>query len=273
MTFALLGGGRIRDSFVARLPHLSRDLGPVAAHSYRVASRIVNLIRAGRAVARLEDLHDARVVLICVPPERVAATVSRLGPAMDWSGRIVLYCGAGASSDQFQPLRLLGAAAGSVQPGPCTHGELFVTEGDPSAIRAASRLLASLNAHVEVIETAKVDLYLAALSLGSSLFTPVLEAATSCLTVAGLRRRDAERVTEALFSQSLRAHQYSGRRSWSGPLAYGDLARVQRELRALERWSPEVAAYYRDAARLADKVLGKPIARASERNARAAQAS
>ena len=46
MTFAVAGGGRVSASFVARLPRLAAELGPVAAQSYRLASRIVNSIGA-----------------------------------------------------------------------------------------------------------------------------------------------------------------------------------------------------------------------------------
>ena len=63
MTFAVAGGGRVSGSFVTRLPGLESALGPVAAQSYRLASRIVNSIGAGHAVRAYQDLNDSTLIL------------------------------------------------------------------------------------------------------------------------------------------------------------------------------------------------------------------
>ena len=98
MTFAVIGGGRVSGSFVARLPRLGSDLGPVAAQSYRQSSRIVNSIGAGQAVTGYEDLDGSALILICAPAKAVGQIVSALADAIDGRGKILLLCDSGADS-------------------------------------------------------------------------------------------------------------------------------------------------------------------------------
>jgi len=52
---------------------------------------------------------------------------------------------------------------------------------------------------------------------------------------AGSGHAEAKRakVVEAIFQNTLRAYAYAGKRSWSGPLASGNLAAVRKEIEAL----------------------------------------
>ena len=49
--YGVLGAGAVAKSLIGRLPAKTRDLGPVSAVSFRVASRIANTLRAGRCGA------------------------------------------------------------------------------------------------------------------------------------------------------------------------------------------------------------------------------
>ncbi len=109
-TFALAGAGRVSASFVSRLPHLRSELGPVAAQSYRLASRIVNSIGAGNAVRGYQDLNDSRLILICAPVRGVGAMVSALGESLTCRGKIFLLCESGCDSRKLAGLRAQGAA-------------------------------------------------------------------------------------------------------------------------------------------------------------------
>src|SRR5439155_15348581 len=115
MTFAVAGGGRVSGSFVARLPRLASQLGPVAAQSYRLASRIVNSIGAGHAVRRYEDLNDSALILICAPAQSVVPIVSALADALECRGKVFLLCEDGADSRQLTALKSKGAKVGSIQ--------------------------------------------------------------------------------------------------------------------------------------------------------------
>lgn len=123
----------------------------------------------------------------------------------------------------------------------------FVAEGCRPAVRHAMRLAAQLDARVDEVRTSKTGMYKAALSFGSSLFTPLMEAMFVCLLEAGITGTSAARITETIFHRSVRGYAHSGKRSWSGPLAEGDIVEVRKELESLSQSSPVLAKYYREA--------------------------
>jgi len=256
MTFAVAGGGRVSASFVTRLPRLAAELGPVAAQSYRLASRIVNSIGAGRPVRRYADLGSAPLILICTPASGVAAVVAALAGAIDCEGKIILLCDAGADSGHLAPLRSRGAAAGSIHVIPGFDGRRFAVEGDRTAVREAKNLVRKIGGRVEEIESAKMATYAAGLSFGTSLFTPLMEASLQCFLDAGMTKTSALKVVEAVFQNSLRGYVYAGKRSWSGPLADGNLEAAQLEIQSLSGSNPLLAEHYRSVASLAQKLLG-----------------
>jgi predicted short-subunit dehydrogenase-like oxidoreductase (DUF2520 family) len=255
MTFAVAGGGRVSGSFVARLPGLASALGPVAARSYRLASRIVNSIGAGHAVPTYGDLNGSPLILICVPPGGVAAIVSALANALACEGKTILLCEGGADSRQLVPLRAKGAAVGSLQSIPGLDGRRFVAEGDRAAMLEAKRLITRLGARMEQINSEKIAVYAAGLSFGTGLFTPLLEASLQCLLDAGMTKASAVKVMEGLFQNSLRGFLYAGKRSWSGPLAAGDQAAARQEWEALSESRPLLARLYRESAAVAVELL------------------
>jgi predicted short-subunit dehydrogenase-like oxidoreductase (DUF2520 family) len=255
MGFAVAGGGRVSASFVARIPHLSTELGPVAAQSYRLASRIVNTIGAGYPVRGYKDLNTSFIILICSPPRGVPSIVRALEESIDCKRKIVLLCESGADSRQLARLKADGAAVGSIHVIPGFEGRRFVTEGDPKAVREAKSLIRLIGSRVEDVQTAKMAVYAAGLSFGIGLFIPLLEASTQCLQDAGLSRAIATKVAGAVFQQSLREYVYAGKRSWRGPLAEGDRVSVKREIEALTAANPTLARYYRDMSSLALELL------------------
>ena len=255
MTFGLAGAGRVSASFVAHLPRLADDLGPVAAQSYRLASRIVNSIGAGHAVRRYEDLDSSPLILVCAPAKSLVATVSSLSNAIQCRGKTILLCDAGADSRVLSSLQSRGAAVGSIQVIPGSEDRRFVAEGDRAAVREAKLLVKEIGGRVEEVRTGKLGVYAAALSFGGGLFTPLMEASLLCLQEAGMPKANAMKVVEALFRATLRAYAYTGKRSWSGPLAEGDRAAVRRELEALAASKPLLARHYREACTLALQLL------------------
>lgn len=256
MNFGLAGSGRVNGSFVSRLPGLARSLGPVAAQSYRLASRIVNSIGAGRAVRTYGELNSATLILICAPAAAVEQIVSALSDALDCPSKIVLLCEDGAGSRPLARLRERGASVGSLQSVPGSDGRRFVAEGDRTAILEAKRLVRRLGGRLDQIDTAKIAVYAAGLSFGSSLYTPLLEASLQCLEEAGMTKASAMKVVEGLFQSSLRGYLYAGKRSWTGPLAAGDLDAVEQEIDALGISRPLLKRLYRQTAALAVELLG-----------------
>lgn len=235
-------------SFIARLPGLARRLGPVAAVSYRLASRIVNAMRAGHAVRDAGGLAPCRLILLCVPETTLAEAVALLAAAeIDWAGKTVLLCESSATSHALEGLRERGAAAGSVA-GIEGGGGRFLVEGDAAAIRHARRLVAELGGKAVEFDTGRMALYDAGRSFATSLFTPLIAACVECLSAAGRDPANATRVAEMLLQKTLHAYLQSGKKSWSGPLALGDQSEVRRQLAVLRENKPLLARYYRRSA-------------------------
>jgi predicted short-subunit dehydrogenase-like oxidoreductase (DUF2520 family) len=264
VTFAVAGGGRVSASFVARIPRLADKLGPVAAQSYRLASRIVNSIGAGRAVPSYAHLNASPLILICAPVPSVAAIVTTLAASIDCAGKRILLCEDGADSSHLSSLRSLGAAVGSIQTIPGFDGRRFVAEGDSLAVRDARALVRNIGGRLEVVDSGKMRLYGAGLSFGTSLCTPLMEASMQCFLDAGMTKASAIKVVEALFQSSARAYAYAGKRSWTGPLARADHAAVQGEIDALAATKPLLAEHYRQTLALALRLLGPSPGMASK---------
>ena len=248
MRYALFGAGAVTKSFLGGLPRLSRELGAVAAPSYRLASRIVNTMRAGHAVKSADEFADERTLLMCVPESILARSVAELSNAsLDWSGRAVLLCESLQDSTALDPVRRRGAATGSIHPIEASDGR-FIIEGDREAVRIAKHLVNELNGRAIEFNRGEMALYGAGLAFGSTLFTPLIAASMECLAVGCGDSPAALRIVEALFQSSLRAYVHAGKKSWSGAVASGEERTVLRDLRALRQVNPSLARYYRDSA-------------------------
>lgn len=248
MSLALFGAGAVAKSFLSRVPGLPAQLGPVGAPSFRLASRIVNAMKAGHAVKDLKEFRDCRVVLISVPDKVLPVALVHLGEApIEWQNKSVLLCDSGEDSCILAPLRQRGAAAASLNPvgGPAPR---FIVEGDHMAVREAKLLVRELKGQIIELDSEKMAMYTAGQSLGSTLFVPLAAACVECIAAASGSTPGAMRIAEALFQRWLRAFVHAGKKSWSGALASGDEGAVFRELEALHKANPSLERIYRELA-------------------------
>ena len=77
----LIGTGSLTDSPLTRFWWLSERLGPVKSASYRVASRIANMLQAGHPVKDYAEFESCVLILVCVPEETVASVVREMASA------------------------------------------------------------------------------------------------------------------------------------------------------------------------------------------------
>jgi len=247
----LVGAGPLSRSFVTKLPALRSRLGPVLAPCQRLASRLVNALRAGYAIQRYEELGAAETLLIAVPDAVVAEAVSALAKAdLELSGKIVLLCDSRLDSSALQPLARRGAMTASLSsiPGLALR---YVAEGERRAVREARLLAEEQSARIYELPPGGKAVFLAAMSFTGGLALAVVDAAARCLRAAGLPSPACDAVCEQLLLKTLRAYLHAGRKAWSGVLADGERGEVARELAALEEADASLAAAYRVLARLA----------------------
>jgi len=245
MRFALVAAGGMGKSLVPGLPRLSEQLGPVAAASTRLASRLANTLRAGFPVKSMDDLDASAAILLCLGGKTAPTILGELGRAkISWERKILLLCDSNLSSDAIRDFRIRGAATGSID----RLGDLsgrFAIEGDPPAVRLAKQLIQELKGKPVELQRGKALIYGAALTFSSSLFTPLIEGCVECLHDAGVPGALARQIAESLFQKSLRDYMHAGRRGWFGSLALGNPGMMEKEIEGLRKSKLLLADYYR----------------------------
>lgn len=239
---ALVAAGKIRKSFLARIPSLAERLGPVASTSFRLASRIANALRAGHAVAGYDEFDACGLVLIRVPDSRLAGTVANLAASgVNWKGKSAILCETALDSASLEPLSRLGARVASLDSIPVLAALRLVIEGDRPAIREARAVVEHHGIRVLELRPGAKTLYNAGLWAAGGLFAPVIAAAAGCLKQAGIRPAPAGDIVAACVNRALRAYRKKGRRMLRPEELTGQ---IPESLRA----DPTVAEYLQAAA-------------------------
>jgi predicted short-subunit dehydrogenase-like oxidoreductase (DUF2520 family) len=241
---ALVGAGKVAQSFIGRLTDLADHLGPVKSFSYRVASRIVNSIKAGRPVCDYADIEHCRLVLVCVPDELTATALADMTAApLDWAGKAVVLCETWQDSAVLEPLAARGAFTASLNAVPGFYDRLFVTEGDGLALRDIKRLITSRSARIMRLRPSAKPVYMAGLAVAA--YSAHLAAAGSdCLRAAGLPVAVSRPIIHALAADAVRSFVKAGRRSVGRPVTACDESRIREQCSALLRTNPDLADFY-----------------------------
>ena len=91
ISVAAVASGPTRKGLFAKFPALGRFLGPVKADSFRVASRVCNVLKAGTPAESWEELASAGIVAVYGNPFPVRKLLAQLEHAsIDWRGKILL---------------------------------------------------------------------------------------------------------------------------------------------------------------------------------------
>ncbi len=161
----LIGTGRLTDSPLTRFWWLSERLGPVKSASYRLASRIANMLQAGHPVKDYAEFESCVLILVCVPEENISQVVSEmLSSGISWRGKAVVLCSTWLDSGALRDLSTHGASVGSISPIPGFDDQRYLVEGDTLAIRESKRLVEHRDRRVLAIERPLKPYYLAALT-------------------------------------------------------------------------------------------------------------
>ncbi|HYL37822.1 MAG TPA: hypothetical protein VEV17_18045 [Bryobacteraceae bacterium] len=247
---ALLAGGKLTDSPLARFWSLSEMLGPVQASSYRLASRIANRLRAGYPVQNFDGFNACRTILISVPDSWLPRVLAELCSAeISWPEKAVVLCSSDLDSSELREFSARRAAVGSITTIPGFEEVRYLVEGDKLAVRESRRLVEHGARRAVVIERGLKPSYLAALTCtGSLLFAPLL-AASEALRHAGVTRPASAVILEKLISRSLRAYLRAGRRAYQAP------RQLSGQLHALSLADPPLASYVEQSCRLAARLF------------------
>lgn len=219
-------------SLIGRLPAKARDLGPVSAVSFRVASRIANTLRAGRAARSANELNDAAVVLFHAPADQTGVLLEILESAeIHWPGKGLIFCDCDDAPGARTRFQAKGASTAIARqfgiPG------RIVVAGNGAALTAAHRIARGLKLMAIEILPGATDLFGAAVTLGNAAITPLIDCAAALLREAGIRDGEAARIASALFSQTASEYARSGKQSWAWYMRKPEVERIEAQIAAV----------------------------------------
>jgi len=245
----LIAAGNLTDSPLTRFNRLSDSLGPVKSPSFRLASRIANILRAGRPVKDYSDLDACSLVLISVPSRQVPRVVSDLlASGISCREKCIVLLSDWQDSSDLRQLAARGASVGSVSPIP-GFDNLYLVEGDRRAILECKRLVESRGTRTVAVERQLKPLYLAALTCTGSLLFALLLAASESMRHAGITPVVRATLLERQLDRTLRAFLKGGRR------AYQPAQELPRQLRALAAKNEALGNYLEQTSRLSSRLL------------------
>jgi predicted short-subunit dehydrogenase-like oxidoreductase (DUF2520 family) len=246
----LIGAGSLTDTPLTRFWGLPQRLGPVKSASYRLASRIANMLQAGHPVKDYAEFESCLLILVCVPEENVPKAVTEmLASGISWRGKAVVLCSTWLDSGALRELSARGASVGSISPIPGFDDHRYLVEGDALAIRESKRLVEHRDRRVLAIERPLKPFYLAALTCTGSLLFVLLRVAFEALHHAGIQPGLSATLLERQITRTLRSYVKGGRRAYPAP------RELPRQLRALAAASPELAHYLEQSCRLASRLM------------------
>ncbi len=206
----------------------------MAAVSFRVASRIANVLRAGYPVPTADALSRASVVLFHSPPDQTASLLARLESApISWKAKALIFCGCEVTPAARAWFQDRGASTAVLREFGIA-GRIAIDGAGP-ALRAARRIARALRLKPVEISAGGADRFDAAVTLGTCALTALIDRAAAMLRDAGVRDSEAALLASTLFQQTAREYAHSGRQSWGWHLRKPEADRLETQIEAAGR--------------------------------------
>jgi hypothetical protein len=213
--YGVLGAGAVSASLIGRLPSRTRELGPVSAVSFRVASRIANTLRAGYPVRKADDLNSVSTILFHAQADNAGTLLELLDKAgIDWPGKALVFCDCLADREARRRFTLKGASTAVIRQFGAP-ARTIVEASDGASRQALHRISRELHTRPVEIAPGAGDLFDAALTLGGAAITPLIDRAAALLREAGIRDPAAARIASSFFEETARDYAHSGKQSWA----------------------------------------------------------
>jgi predicted short-subunit dehydrogenase-like oxidoreductase (DUF2520 family) len=247
MALALTSVGYPLDALVARRKH----------NAVR-ASKQLDVSTVTLTERELHLLAPSQIIIIATPDdviEDVARRLAKTQPRGD--GRVVLHTSGALSSTVLAPLDQKGFATGSLHPliavsdrlkgVPTWKGAFWCVEGQRAAVQSGRRIVRDLGGRSFSIRPESKALYHAAALMVSGQMVALFDVAIGMLIKSGLTAANARRILLPLVqSNSRNLERFDPAHALTGTFARGDLATVQRHLKALSTSGlTEALALYR----------------------------
>jgi predicted short-subunit dehydrogenase-like oxidoreductase (DUF2520 family) len=242
---AIVGAGNLAGALALSLRASGYGIEQIvsreSAASMRQARRLAREVEAS-AIQAARAKIQAEVVWFCVPDGAIAGAAQSLAGAANWDGKVALHSSGALASDELAVLQRRGAAVASVHPlMTFVHGSRpslvevpFALEGDQRAVRAARAIVLNLRGQTFTIRKQQKQAYHAWGMFASPLMTALLAATERVAGAAGISRKAARKRMLPILRQTLANYARLGAPgAFSGPIARGDVATVEKHLSIL----------------------------------------
>ena len=256
----LVDAGGVGRSFLARMPAVLANLGPIKASSLRLACRIANQLRAGSGVADYAGLQDCNTIWIYGPEHTLDRVSLDLARNVGLDRKVVVLVEAMRDSLWPSPLRTAGARVATLNSIPATGERMFVAEGAPAATAELRKLLAREGRKVIELRPATKTLYLSGLHAAAHLLMPWIAGAVESFRAAGFTRRQATDAVQLLGSRALRAYAKAGAKAWNGTEADNLYRAIEADMETIRLTDHRLGALYTESAERLLRSFGKPAA-------------
>lgn len=252
-TISFIGAGALASALAVLLHEQGFSVTEIIARSAPASQRKGALLarKVGAVAATLAAAKLRCDLLWIAVPDAAIVDVAQTLATRATLPPIVLHASGALSSQILAPLASRGVHTGSAHPmmtfvggePPSLKGARFALEGAPAALRVARGISAKLGARSFTIQPDAKTLYHAFGAMLSPMLATELAAAEQIGLRAGIRRQDLRRIMEPIVLRTVQNVLRNGAgKSFSGPLARGDVRTVESHLRSLNA-SPESPVY------------------------------
>jgi hypothetical protein len=245
----LVCAGGVTKSWLAKRRSFLEALGPVKATGLRVASRMANGLRAGRAVDGYRALSSCSMIFVAVPGRNLPAVLEELVEAeIGWPGKTMVVVDGGLDADDLRAFEVRQASPATLDLIDGTPPVRLAVQGDPKTVKALRRLFEREGARLFELKSGAKAAYQAGLTLAGSAAAPLLAAAVESFLAAGLNLPQAQALADLAMTRSRRAYLKAGKKGWTGTLALRDREGLLRQWERLRRTNPALAEYFLETA-------------------------
>jgi predicted short-subunit dehydrogenase-like oxidoreductase (DUF2520 family) len=233
LALTLVAAGYRVESFAVRRG--SKHRKQAGALARRIGAQLVELSKESRLAGD--------IVWITVPDDAIAQVARVLAKSGEWQGKTVFHSSGALTSDELGALRTTGTHVATVHPMmtfvrgavPDMKDVAFALEGDAVAVRTARSIVTKLAGKPFVIRKENKVLYHVFGSFASPLVIALMATMEEVALAAGIRKKDIPNVVLPLLTRTWGNYLVHGAASaFTGPLARGDVATVQKHLAALQ---------------------------------------
>jgi predicted short-subunit dehydrogenase-like oxidoreductase (DUF2520 family) len=270
-TISFVGAGALASGLAHLLHAQGLQIAEIVARSAPASKRKASALArsVGASAVTLKTAKLASDLLWLAVPDESVEEVSMALAGREALPPVILHASGALSSVALGALAARGVHTGSAHPmmtfvagePPSLKGAWFAVEGSPEAVGAARTMARKLGARSFTIEPGSKALYHAFGTMLSPMLATELAAAEELGLKAGINAQDVRRIMEPIVMRTVTNVLRNGAgKSFSGPLARGDVGTVAAHLKSLEDSRESIV--YRALAEYATEML--PVKRSDE---------